>query len=318
MEVKLNRHLVIFFFYVMVLSLKSQNNIVVKDYPDYKDPKQHKNFYKRRHTLADWQINKLKEGALVVKLKTNQKTIDALIKQGNKELALTKKLELYAINKTVMLAFKEYYTFSKVYFMFSSYNDSLLKGKRVNLFLDTNLQIDPKIELKENFYLIVEKDFIYNSSIGFVREDSAKFATESGNPEVDAAFVVKNKFGHQVHKPFPFSIGYYSTFGKVLIGRKFDFPIRVFKDNQQNDSIYFYVNKKFITEQDEINKGVRKASKINENETTKIIQIEKNYLYEKISLSIENMNDNFFRFYRDSHMPSDDELNDPLIKPYLY
>lgn len=318
MVAKLNSQFLFLFLCVITLVFKSQNNIVITDYADYKNREQHKKFYKRRHTISEWQINKLKEGALIVKLKTNQLAIDALIKQGKQDLALKKKLEMFAINKTIMLAFKDNYNFSKLYFMFSNYSDSLLNGKRTNLFLDTNLKIDPTLELKENYYLVIEKDFIYNSSIGFVKEDSAKFVRESGNPEIDVAFVIKNKFGFQLHRPFPFFIEYYSMYSKILTGRKFDFPIRVYKDIHQKDSIYFYVNKNFVSEQDEVNKGLRKPTLLKTNETTKIVEIEKNYLYERISLSIENLNSNLLRFLQSSPIPKDSELNDPIIKPYLY
>src|SRR5687768_11119873 len=59
---------------------------------DYKDPKQHEKFYKRRNVIGAWQINKLKQGALVVRLKTNKMAIDELKKAGNTDLALEKEL----------------------------------------------------------------------------------------------------------------------------------------------------------------------------------------------------------------------------------
>jgi hypothetical protein len=60
--------------------------------------------------------------------------------------------------------------------------------------------------MTEKFYLLAEKDFIYNSSIGFVKEDTAKYVKENGDRSIEVAVVLKNKYGHQLKKPFPFYI----------------------------------------------------------------------------------------------------------------
>lgn len=317
MAAKLNKYFIMLILLAVGISGKAQS-FVVTDYPDYKNSAQHKKFARRNNKIAEWQINKLKEGALIVRLKTDAMTVNALKQQGNYKLAEKRELELYAINKTVVISFKDYYTFSKVYFIYSNYSDSLFKGKRTNMFLDTNLQIDKNIIMKEDYYLIADKDFLYNSSIGFVKEDTAKFVKESGNPERHKAFVLKNKYGHQLHNPFPFYIGYYTNYGKTIVGKRFDFPIGIFKTTNQKDSISFVVNKNYVTEQTEITKGVRKAVILRQNETIRIVEIEKDYLYERISLSVENLNDNLILFHKNSRMPLDEDLNDPLIKPYLY
>ena len=92
MAVKLNSYFIILFFILVTLSITGQS-IVVTDYPDYKDREQHKRFLKKRKTVSEWQINKLKEGALIVKLRTNDLVIAALKKQGNDKLAEKKTLE---------------------------------------------------------------------------------------------------------------------------------------------------------------------------------------------------------------------------------
>lgn len=318
MAAKLNKVLLFCFLFLFQQFIFCQNNVVVKDYPDYKNQEQHKKYYKRRTTISKWQINKLKDGALIVKLKTNDIIIEALRKQGNIKLAEKKKLEQFAVNKTIITAFNDFYKFSKVYFIKSNYTDSLLKGKRTNIFLDTNVQINPSITLTETFYLIAEKDFVYNSSIGFVKEDSAKYQVEQGNSVNEAAFVIKNKYGHQLKSPFPFLITYKMNIAKVITGSKFDFPIKIYKNSLQQDSIIFVVNKNFIDEQNEIKKGLRKPNAIKQNEFTKIVEIKKMYLYDRISLPIEIFNDDLIRFHQNSRMPLELELGDLLIQPYLY
>ena len=171
---------------------------------DYKDRKSHENFRKRRKAVAAWQINQLKNGALVVRLKTNQMSINALQKSGQDLQAEKLRIEQAAININMIKAFTTYYKFSKVYFIYSGSSDSLLKGVRSGIFLDSNLKVNPSIRIAEDFYLIAESDFVYNSSIGFVPESAAPRVTEHGTPSsYEYPIVMKNKFGHQLKAPFP-------------------------------------------------------------------------------------------------------------------
>jgi hypothetical protein len=180
----------------------SQNSI---DPPaDYKSRDEFKHFNKRRHDVSRWQINQLKDGALVVRLHNNRYLAEQLKKRGQTDLAVQKEHEAFAINKNIVRAFQKYYTFSKVYFFYSEQSDTLQKGARSGIFLDTNLTIDPSITLNENFYLLAEKDDVYNSSIGFVKEDTARFIKEKGNAVREVPLVLKNKYGHQLKDPFPF------------------------------------------------------------------------------------------------------------------
>lgn len=130
--------------------------------------------------------------------------IESLLKKGDRRMAEKKRLETLAVNLNTARAFRNKYRFSKLYFIYSNSSDSLLKGAKTNIFLDSLLQIDPSITLSETFYLLSESDFIYNSSIGFVPEDSAMVQVERGNPGTPSAIVLKNKYGHQLKKPFPY------------------------------------------------------------------------------------------------------------------
>ncbi len=212
---------------------------------EYKDQDQFKHFAKRREFIAKWQISQLKNGALVVRLHNNQKLLEGLRKMGNADLATQKEHEQMAINKNIVLAFTKYYSFSKVYFFYSSNSDTLLRGARSGIFLDTNLVMIPTIEMKESFYLLAESDAVYNSSIGFVREDTAKFIKETGNAAKDAAIVIKNKYGHQLKDPFPFYTTNKSTVTgtpivNILIGGK-NVPVALEK-KQRVERHYAYVN----------------------------------------------------------------------------
>lgn len=205
--VQLLSKLSVFCLLVLFTSATAQDkNESVYNPKDYKEGAQFKHFYKRRNEIAKWQINQLKNGALVVRLHNNKNLLESLRKMGKADLATQKEYEMLAVNKNIMMAFKRQYNFSAVYFFFSSSSDSLIKGARSGIFLDTNLTVDPNIILKESFYLLAEKDAVYNSSIGFVPEDTARFMKEIGNASKEAAMVIKNKYGHQLKDPFPFYV----------------------------------------------------------------------------------------------------------------
>ncbi len=301
MAPSLNKKVSFMVCFLMAVFFSSAQETNEFDAPkDYKDRQQFEKFRKRRMLIAAWQINQLKEGALVVRLKTNQKLIDALNKQGKPTLAEEKRLEQYAINLNTMRAYLANYTFSKIYFINSYSSDSLLNGTRTNIFLDTTLNVDPKIVMNEKFYLLAERDYAYNSSIGFVPEDSARIQTEKGNAVKEVPIVIKNKYGHQLKGPFP----YYS-------GEKYD--------SQKKLGYVTYITINGIAIPFNIG-GTRtsrgqKAFKYKGVEM--IVSIPKHYTYQKIAISVDRMNEYLSKFYQESPKPEENKI-DPSTKPFLY
>lgn len=276
---------------------------------DYKDPEQFEKFQKRRVTVGAWQINQLKEGALVVRLKTNKMLIDELNKAGNSSVAFEKQLEQHAINKNTMFAYLDNFKFCKVYFMYSHSSDSLLNGTRQGLFLDTNLTVDPNITMNENFYLIAERDYAYNSSIGFVIEDSAKYTTEKGNPVKEMAILVKNKYGHQLKNPFPYYVK-----EKNFMDAQYSFPITV-NQGANGPSIFFTVNRTAL--QDMKNNTEPKGISNRKDPGTTTVLLKKQFTYEKLSISVSELDENLYQFYKAYPKPDVTRI-DPGVKPFLY
>lgn len=107
MEPMLNK---CFAFIISLLALvgtaraQEENPYDARNTFDYKDPEQFKNFNKRSKTVSYWQINELKEGAIVVRLRNNRLLIEELRKSGKKDLAIQKIMEQYAMNKNTMMA----------------------------------------------------------------------------------------------------------------------------------------------------------------------------------------------------------------------
>lgn len=164
-------------------------------------------FAKRRHLLANWQINQLADsGALVIRLKSKRKTIEALKKNNQPKAAKELEQAVYYENKMIARAFARHYTFSKLYFIFDYSSDTLLKGLRTGFFLDTNLNRQPAIIMSEKFYLLAEKDVLVESTLGLVPDSLANSVTETGAPVKQVAIVIKNKYGHQLKRPFPYYV----------------------------------------------------------------------------------------------------------------
>lgn len=293
MEPALNKKIIAFIFFLLGSFLFSQVGVEPPVYSDYKDPEQHKKFYKRRKIVSEWQINQLKEGALVVKLKTNKILIEALSKRGDSRMAEKIRLEALARNLNITRAYNNKYNFSKVYFIYSTYADSLLKGARSHIFLDSTLVIDTNIIMREHFYLIAETDNIYNSSIGFVPEDSAKFISEKGSKTTtEAAIVLKNKYGHQLKKPFPY-LSYEFPFRKAIYNQLITInavPILFNADKKQTTYLF-------------------------EGKPLELI-IPADFTYTIFSYYVDLLNDNLHQYFRES--PKPDATKIALVKPFLY
>lgn len=246
-----------------------------KDYHD----ESFKKFGKRTNQVAAWQIQNLKFGALVVRLQTNQRKIDAYRKIGQEKQAREVIAQTQFYNKLMIRAYIKKFDFCKVYFMYANYSDSLLKGVRKGIFIDSTLSVNPSIEMTEKFYMLAEKDHVYNSSIGFIKEDTAKYVTESGNTSIEAAMVLKNKYGHQLKSPFPFYI----------------------KRSYRKSSSFYVQTGRF-----QIDTGV-----FDDVEFT----LSKDIKPEKQERYLEELNRALYNFY---NRAQGTQVNDDSLKPFLY
>lgn len=290
----------------------AQMGVETPVYKDYKDPEQFESFRKKRIIVAAWQINTLKdEGALVVKLKTNNILIDELTKSGHKELALEKQLEQFATNRNIMFAYRDNFTFCKLYFIYSTSTDTLLKGAREGVFLDTNLLVDPSIVMSEKFYLIADRDFAYTSSIGFVKEDSARFVKEEGNPVKLMAIVLKNKYGHQLKNPMPYAIK-----GINLSNTNFSFPIKYKLTSSGAADIQFPVNRTYF--EDRKNKIQQPVIlKKEEDFIMSSVKLKKEVSYELLSITVYHLNFELNEVLKNYRKPDINRIRAD-IKPFLY
>jgi hypothetical protein len=196
---------IVILLFVSVSGFSQEDNTKPRKIIDYKNDSSYIDFYELHVKVAKAQINLLKNGgALLVRLKTNANTIAKLKTAGNIDLATQVERETRLRNKNIVRAYLKEFTFCPVYFFNSDCSDSVKHKNLANIFLDSNLTIDPSIICKANFYLIAEQGAIYESSLGIVSESKANTAIERGTPSKEVSIVIKNRYFIQLHKPFPY------------------------------------------------------------------------------------------------------------------
>lgn len=126
----------------------------------------------------------LKNGALFVRLKTSELKISALKKNGMAKEAEEVRVNQENTNKMIVAAFKEKYSFSKVYFFYSNYSNQVKAGNYNGCLMNVNMEIDSSFTGPN--YLIGEFD-------------------ESTTTQLDA-FYIKDKNYVQLKRPFPFLV----------------------------------------------------------------------------------------------------------------
>lgn len=214
-------------------------------YKEYNNDSTFKNFGRYRGDVAKAQVNALKKGALLVRLKTNAGTIQKLKTAGKADLATQIERETMLNNKQIMRAYLKNFRFCPVYFFYSSASDSVKHRQLEGIFLDTNLHADPSIVCAASFYLIAEQSTLYSSSLGLLTEPEAAKAIERGTGFKDFAIVVKNRYFIQLHEPFPyFQKGYkVSQFNDYV--KKFNDKLQTFYTKNAayvpNETIRAYV-----------------------------------------------------------------------------
>lgn len=175
----------------------------------------HKSFHKKLEETSTSQIHQLKEGALFVRLKTNELMLTSLRKEGKTVQADELEKKQAIINQNIITTFRKEFNFCEVYFFNSNYSAAIKDKKFENVvFLNDMLQPDPSIKFsKKNFFI---------ADFGVVLQDTAKYL-ENREVVADGNFSVKEtktyyggpSFGYdalvissdefvQLRNPFPY------------------------------------------------------------------------------------------------------------------
>jgi hypothetical protein len=192
------------------------------------------------------QIKELKESVLLVRLRTRQPLIDALLKSDR--VAEAKKIELAQLikNQEIITAFEKYFDFCPVYFFNSNYSDYVLNQQLDSVvFLNDTAGIDPGIKITSEIFYIAEitalekdtatfKEAAYTAQTedGLVR----RTPSEGGGNSGFEALIFKSSAFYQLRRPFPY---YSRTLQSLPIMR------RSFKRVIQsaNEALHYYYSK---------------------------------------------------------------------------
>lgn len=170
----------------------------------------------RSHTkaMAKKDIVRLKEGALLVRLKTSQNKINALQKVGKEKEAAKAKYWQKTQNEKIVKAFKDKFKFSPVYFFYSYSSDQVREGDFQGIFLNDRLEVDSTIIMDKEIvftaeYASIEADtltqFLCSELVQIGNFRSKWVARYYGQPNMSfKAIVLKNQDFQQMAEPFPY------------------------------------------------------------------------------------------------------------------
>jgi len=167
----------------------------------------------RDRVSAISNIQKLQEGALLVRLKTRQRTIDAFKNSGYLKMANQVEMKQKTRNQRLMNAFRKNFSFCEVYFFYSEDSEKMMEGMYEGIFLDENLEKNARIVLKEDFILTAEVGNIIKDRVS-VDASGNEYAANSGMSE--SLLVIKDSNFEQLRRPFP----YYVRAGDRFIDKK--------------------------------------------------------------------------------------------------
>ena len=102
------------------------------------------------------QINKLKEGTLLIKLNTQSERINIRLKTGQEKKAQKLIEEIEKEHSQIIASFKEHYTFSDYYFFLSDDSDEVILKKNYKFLFKTNKEDKtPANNIKNPFILLL-------------------------------------------------------------------------------------------------------------------------------------------------------------------
>ncbi|MBM3404237.1 MAG: PorT family protein [Bacteroidetes bacterium] len=169
----------------------------------------------RKHAARE-QIQSLKSGTLLVRLKTSATRINAMEKIGKTAQAEQIRMEQDLENKKIISAFQKHFDFCKVLFFYSPHSRDV-KEKRVDgIFLDGKLQVGPSIRVDTSKPIFI-------AEFGAIEPDTIKFfsgyryetARNWGIPRIRSyyspsadfdfyALVIMDDQFVQLKRPFPY------------------------------------------------------------------------------------------------------------------
>lgn len=162
---------------------------------------------------AKKQINELQKGVLLVRLKTKEKTIEAMKKSGKLDLALKTENKLKNRNTLIIKAFKNSFKFCPIYFIYSTDSKHVRNNNLDSVeFLNDDLTVNKSIK--------ITNPYIYIAEFGNIEPSQTISYQYSADPPINnnkntyngstnfsfKAVVIKDKMFNQLRDPFPYYV----------------------------------------------------------------------------------------------------------------
>lgn len=213
-EYKIQNNINLGCYYYFPTTQKSTKNFQVQiNYSLRKRDKNHKTLLE---IASRQQIMQLKNGVLLVRLRTSINKINALKKMDCVKEAKETEEQQLAENKKIISAFKNNFDFCKVLFFYSYNSENVLNKKFNGVFLDDNLNENDSITIDSiSPYFIAEfttteqdtskyfSHYSYSPENGEGYKRQKNYYTSSSDFSFYALVIKDNKF-IQLNKPFPY------------------------------------------------------------------------------------------------------------------
>lgn len=151
---------------------------------------------------AFYNIVALKNGNLIVRLKSQDRKIMAYRASGNRKLADKLEYELKVFNKDLIKAFINNFNFCNLFFIYPNDYELVRNQIHSGYFLDENLEVDSSITISFNAsYYFCEHGPVYAEALEDSNEARRKIVTAT--PMQQDALVIKDESLTQLLSPFP-------------------------------------------------------------------------------------------------------------------
>lgn len=144
------------------------------------------------HT-AFQHITALKNGVLIIRLKTSEQIIRHLQREGKFQEAEKISKQQNTENQEIINSFRKYFHFCPVYFFYSNNTDQALSGNFTGILLNDSLEEDSSITIQTQNY--------YFAEFGLLDPND-----ESISGTGIEALIIKDKNFKQLQRPFPFYV----------------------------------------------------------------------------------------------------------------
>lgn len=148
------------------------------------------------------QVIALKDGYLLVRLQTSERTAEALAARGEAERAEAVRLRQETQNKKLAYAFAQHFDFCPVFFFYGEDSEAVRQGDfSGNLYHADFSPVDTA--RSDRFFLFAELANVYHDPLVVDDEEGRRPAGGTGGME---SLVVKDRNFVQLDKPFPFEV----------------------------------------------------------------------------------------------------------------